>query len=150
MYKIKQIIAKSIRRKNFNKIINLRSKLKKYHGLNKIDKKIHKYLNYENGFYVELGANDGINQSNTLFFERELNWTGLLIEPNPYLFDLCRLNRGKNYVVNAACVSNEYLGETIKLEYSNLLTQVSSLIKINHKLINDNSMSKDEKNIFLK
>ena len=40
-----------------------------------------KYLNYENGFFIEAGANDGVVQSNTFYFEKELNWTGLLIEP---------------------------------------------------------------------
>ncbi len=29
-----------------------------------------------NGFYVECGAGDGEGLSNTLFFERERNWTG--------------------------------------------------------------------------
>ena len=36
-----------------------------------------------NGVYVEIGGNDGMTASNTLFFEQHLNWTGVLIEPNP-------------------------------------------------------------------
>jgi len=32
------------------------------------------------GFFVECGAHDGEYLSNTLFFELERNWTGLLIE----------------------------------------------------------------------
>lgn len=39
-----------------------------------------KYLNYKNGFFIELGAMDGVRYSNTLFFEKSLNWTGVLIE----------------------------------------------------------------------
>ncbi|VDP32958.1 unnamed protein product, partial [Soboliphyme baturini] len=35
-----------------------------------------------NGFFVEAGAYDGEEFSNSLYFEKELNWTGLLIEPD--------------------------------------------------------------------
>lgn len=41
-----------------------------YFGLNELDRKIEKYMDYDNGFYVELGANDGIRQSNTYYFEK--------------------------------------------------------------------------------
>ena len=43
-------------------------------SLNDIDKKLEKYLNYDNGFYVELGANDGFTQSNSYYFELKRNW----------------------------------------------------------------------------
>ncbi len=39
-----------------------------------------------NGIFVELGALDGIYTSNTLFFERERDWAGLLIEGNPIMY----------------------------------------------------------------
>ena len=35
------------------------------------------------GFFVECGALDGETRSNTLFFERERGWSGLLIEADP-------------------------------------------------------------------
>ena len=40
----------------------------------------------KNGFFVEAGAFDGENFSNTLLFELKHNWTGLLVEPNPDLY----------------------------------------------------------------
>ncbi len=39
-----------------------------------------------NGVFVEFGAIDGLLYSNTLFFEREREWDGLLIEANPRSF----------------------------------------------------------------
>lgn len=59
---------------------------KRYIGLNELDRMILKYINYDGGFYVELGANDGITQSNTKHFEIYKNWTGILIEPNERQF----------------------------------------------------------------
>jgi hypothetical protein len=45
------------------------------------------------GFFVELGACDGISLSNTLFFERSLNWNGICIEPEQSMFDQLVRNR---------------------------------------------------------
>ena len=41
-----------------------------------------------NGFFIEAGAYDGEISSNTLFFELKQNWTGLLVEPNPDVFQM--------------------------------------------------------------
>ena len=43
----------------------------------------HIFNNKKNGFFIELGATDGIALSNTYYFEKELGWNGLVIEPNP-------------------------------------------------------------------
>lgn len=47
----------------------------------------------QGGTFVDVGAFDGCTGSNTLYFERELGWTGLCIEPNPEAFkalEVCR------------------------------------------------------------
>lgn len=44
-------------------------------------------------FFVEIGAHDGVRHSNTLTLERYYGWTGLLVEPNPRLFNLLKQNR---------------------------------------------------------
>jgi FkbM family methyltransferase len=36
-----------------------------------------------NGFFVDVGAFHPVNSSSTYLLERELGWTGILIEPNP-------------------------------------------------------------------
>ena len=38
------------------------------------------------GFFVEVGANDGVSYSPTYVLEKFLNWSGVLIEPNAIFF----------------------------------------------------------------
>lgn len=96
---------------------------KKYFGKNKLDQQIEKYLNYKNGFYIELGAHDGVTQSNTFYYEKKKNWNGILIEPTSHIFKKCKKNRSeRNFFYNCACVSFDYKDEFIKLTYSNLKT----------------------------
>ncbi len=45
------------------------------------------------GVFVDIGAYDGIKVSNTLFFEKELDWKGICIEPLPEPFELLKENR---------------------------------------------------------
>jgi len=49
-----------------------------------------------NGVFVDIGAHDGIQGSNTFFFEKELGWTGLAVEPI--------LERYVDLVKNRSCV----------------------------------------------
>ena len=70
-------------------------KFRNYNGYEGLDKRMLKYINYSNGFYIECGANDGVNQSNTWYFEKKLNWSGLLIEPIDSVFKELKKNRGK-------------------------------------------------------
>lgn len=51
------------------------------------------FKNKMNGVFVELGAIDGIDKSNSYFFEKQLNWNGLCIEPIKYYYDKLVSNR---------------------------------------------------------
>ena len=58
-----------------------------------------------NGFFVECGAFGGEKLSDTLFFELERNWTGLLIEAHPeYYRKILRKNR--HALALRACLSS--------------------------------------------
>jgi len=99
-----------------------------FFALNELDKKLLKYINYPNGFFVELGANDGVNQSNTLHFELYKGWKGVLIEPTPHKFLECCKNRKKeNHIFCNACVSFDYKDKFVELIYSNLMTTPKGL-----------------------
>jgi FkbM family methyltransferase len=45
------------------------------------------------GYFVDIGAMDGLMASNTLMLERDFGWTGLCAEPNPDFFRQLRQNR---------------------------------------------------------
>lgn len=95
----------------------------KYNGLNQLDRQLEKYVDYDGGYFVELGANDGVTQSNSLYFERHRDWRGLLVEPTPHNFLKCRQNRSsRSTVCCAACVSFDYDQEFVRIAYSNLMS----------------------------
>lgn len=94
-----------------------------YSSKNDLYSKMSKYLNYDNGYYIELGAYDGIAQSNTYRLERKQYWKGLLIEPSPNKYFECINNRSvANHIVCAACVSFDYKDEFVKIKYSGFFT----------------------------
>lgn len=47
-------------------------------------------LNKTNGFFLDIGAHDGMTGSNTYFFEKELGWQGVCFEPLPHLYKQLR------------------------------------------------------------
>jgi FkbM family methyltransferase len=97
--------------------------VRKYWGLHDLDHQIEKYLDFDSGYYVELGANDGRLSSNTLYYEQFRNWRGVLIEPAPNLYLECRKNRSaENQIVCAACVAFDYKGDFVKIIYSNSMS----------------------------
>ena len=64
------------------------------------------FKNKKNGFFIEAGAYDGEVYSNTLKFEMELNWTGLLVEPNPDVFEELLTKNRKSYAIKT-CLSTK-------------------------------------------
>lgn len=80
-------------------------------------------------YYVEIGANDGVSQSNTVALELSYGWKGLLIEPINSTFEKLKKNRSKrrNYLLRSACVSSSFPGSTVELIYANLMTTAVGL-----------------------
>lgn len=60
-----------------------------------------------NGRFLDVGAHDGINTSNTYALEKDYGWTGICVEANPVLAEQCCINRPGSTVVNASVWSEE-------------------------------------------
>ncbi|QWE20917.1 FkbM family methyltransferase [Polynucleobacter sp. AP-Kolm-20A-A1] len=96
---------------------------KHYFSINGLDQKLEKHLPKMGGFFVELGANDGISQSNTLYFERYKGWSGVLIEPTPHNYLRCLANRSSsNHIYCNACVSFDYSDRFVEIVFANLMS----------------------------
>jgi FkbM family methyltransferase len=57
-----------------------------------------------NGVFVDIGAYDGVSFSNTVYLERERQWTGIAIEPEPGAFEALKSQRSCRCI--QAAVSN--------------------------------------------
>jgi len=97
-------------------------------SINGLDEKLEKYISYNEGYYVELGANDGFSQSNTFFLEKKKRWKGVLVEPcfNLYL-DACFYRGKNNKLFCNACVPFEFDGEFVSIEWGNFRSRSVSL-----------------------
>ena len=98
--------------------------LKRSFSASEIDQQVFQYLGKRKlGFYIEIGANNGIDQSNTKMLEVYYGWRGVLIEPIPKVFTQLRQNRSAdNYFYNYACVSFGFPTPQMKMRYANLMT----------------------------
>ena len=103
--------------------------VRRSYALNDLDLKLETYLAGAPGFFIEAGANDGVSQSNTLFFEKHYQWTGLLIEPVPELAKRCQRNRPDCTVVNTALVPFDFPAKTIEMHACNLMSLVKGAMK---------------------
>jgi FkbM family methyltransferase len=56
-----------------------------------------------NGFFLEIGAYNGLDLSNTCYLERKLGWAGICVEPVPSLY--AALSRNRKCVCVQGCVT---------------------------------------------
>ena len=63
-------------------------------------------LNFKtNGFFVEFGATNGLNLSNTYLLEKKLNWNGILVEPSKKF--QAELKNNRNCHIDFRCIFNK-------------------------------------------
>jgi len=60
------------------------------------------YKEKTNGYFIEIGASDGIQLSNTYLLETSYNWTGICVEPIPDKYVPLVINRPKSLCYNEA------------------------------------------------
>ncbi len=82
---------------------------KTYSQFGEDSKIINFFQNKSSNYYVEVGANDGIRDSNTALLEQD-GWKGLLIEANPELIPLISQYRPNSIVIHSAVVAPDKIG----------------------------------------
>lgn len=93
------------------------------------DAKVAELLQYmRGGFFVEAGAYDGESLSNTLYFEKTLGWTGLLVEANPRAYREL-LNKDRHAWVTPSCLSVTKQMERISFLADGMVGGIQGFIK---------------------
>ena len=130
MYKLVNLIKRIIPYYFWIEIISyyqlIRFRLtKNYSCRGSIDKKLINLIGKKkDGFFLEVGAYNGISESVSLRFEKELNWKGVLIEPNPIHFKYLKKNRPKNICLNYICLSKKFIKKKIFLKNLNQMSYI--------------------------
>lgn len=108
------------------------------------------YNKKKNGFFIEVGASDGINLSNTYLLETKYEWKGICCEPIPVNFEKLIKNRPNSICVNEAVFNNT--GSIISFDIANesdLFSGISEYIDKYKSIIDLNKTTIDVKTITL-
>ena len=92
------------------------------------DKYLHEnyFKDKKDGIFLDIGAYDGVVFSNTYFFEKEMGWTGICVEPNPKVFTKLEKNRSCTLLNYAVSLGD---GEKDFLQLSGYSEQLSGLVE---------------------
>ena len=98
------------------------------------------FKGYNNGFYVYVGAHDGVSINNTLYFNKYNNWNGINIEPIKEVFDKLVINRPNDInlnldisltMYNDGCFLNDHIdGKSPVKNYASMLIYLNKKIYI--------------------
>jgi len=92
------------------------------------------FHNRKGGIFIDVGAHDGITINNTYFFEKELEWKGICIEPNPTIYEKLRQNRDGE-CINACAYNKEGEVKFVCLNgYTEMLSGVEEAYNTLHKM----------------
>jgi FkbM family methyltransferase len=106
-----------------------------FHSQYKQDEFLHTsvFKGFRNGVFVDVGAHDGKSLNNTLFFENELQWTGINIEPIPAVYET--LIKTRPSCINLNCAISEVDGDAdflMNTGYTEMLSGIQSLYDPRH------------------
>lgn len=84
------------------------------------------FKNKRNGVFLDIGAHDGEVFSNTFFFEKELGWTGICVEPNPKVYNRLVTIRDCKCFNNCVSDVSMDLDFTVVNGYAEMLSGITS------------------------
>lgn len=71
------------------------------------------FHNKRSGFFIEAGASDGLTHSICAWFEKNLGWAGINVEPHPVYFEKLVRNRPNSININCALSDREITAELV-------------------------------------
>lgn len=104
------------------------------------------FNNKRGGFFIDIGAHDGVTYSNTLFFEKFKDWDGICFEPNLNVFkSLVKTRKSDNYNVCIGSTNRKVKFTQIE-GYSEMLSGITESYHKKHlKRIDDSLLIKGGK-----
>lgn len=100
------------------------------------------YKEKPNGFFIEIGANDGVLLSNTFLLEKHYGWTGICAEPIPSSYKKLVINRENSKCCDSAVYSESGLVLVFDISKVNdLLSGISVDIDCHKKTVDSNKTS---------
>jgi FkbM family methyltransferase len=81
-----------------------------------------------NGYFIEIGAIDGIELSNTYLLEKEFGWSGICVEPIPEVYEKLVVNRPNSKCYSSALFSTSGKDVTFDVAAWSLISGVSQYI----------------------
>lgn len=107
-----------------------------YYGQHMQDEYLEKeiFKRKRDGFYIEIGAADGLAISNTRFFMESRGWCGILVEPHPDFFAQCVKNRPKDKCYELCCLNEKKTVQfRVNSGYTEMLSGVEDAYQVKHK-----------------
>jgi FkbM family methyltransferase len=87
----------------------------------------------EDLFYVDIGANDGITVSNTAYFDMDMGWKGICIEPHPTAFKKLQQSRPNSTNLNICISDEDGVVDFLSIDgYSEMLSGIQKHYHPNH------------------
>jgi FkbM family methyltransferase len=84
-----------------------------------------------NGFFVDIGANDGVSVSNSYYLEKQLVWSGICVEPMPKAF--VELSQNRKCICVQGCVAGQDgEAEFLEVEGNEMLSGLASTLNQSH------------------
>ena len=90
-----------------------------------LDTKI--FNDFKGGYFVDVGAHDGVSFNNTLYFEKNKGWSGINVEPMPNVYEKLLANRPDCININCAVSDKDGQAEfIINTGHTNMLSGLKS------------------------
>ena len=100
------------------------------------------FKGFKNGIFVDVGAYDGVTINNTLYFEKNNNWTGINVEPIATIYDKLVAARPNCINLNCAVSNNDGTADFIcNKGYTEVLSGLKADFDVRHyqRVLHENS-----------